>query len=580
MSFTRRLKHPSSWTSKHLIITFRTTVTGSACVSVMAARSPNVRLRKALNRKDPSTNLKCPLTAPAKSSKLRVSRLALISSVSQKMIDNKEKAKPVPKVSATPNSKVKQSSTMAKAFTTPRNRKRLSNPNNFRSVRNQKPSNIVVPKNRVVAKTLVFNSPKKAVKTKSSVELKTPIKTLCSTMNKLEINGGKKHVAGKQLPIAASRKQLKGREAPLCHERLELEHDSSNMEIEEKSRNGSFGRCIASDTSESSKGNEDEVCLKTLPVGNFLSKVSSDSSRDINSLSSSDGNKACEESDHGKKPKSSSDMGKVPVAMESDDKENVSGFSDDKENNNLVIENNEKENPSVSDNNRVLNLNDNTILGKQERSTKTQKKSISAATGAQVVKYRKPKPTNPKPFRLRTDERGILKEAHLEKKLVAPLKEITSTVPQGGKTPISKLQKLNQGRIRRTRSDNSMDRKTSVMTPHKRAVPNYQKPIHLIKQQERRQDKAAQELKDNLSSKSHALQPRLVRPRSVLSTKKEKVLLTKPCKLCVIKETPAPKFANPLRILERESQCKRSRVQKKKSGILFGCNGEDNRLKN
>jgi hypothetical protein len=29
--------------------------------------------------------------------------------------------------------------------------------------------------------------------------------------------------------------------------------------------------------------------------------------------------------------------------------------------------------------------------------------SIPAASGAQGVKYRKPKPTNPKPFRLRTD---------------------------------------------------------------------------------------------------------------------------------------------------------------------------------
>ena len=29
--------------------------------------------------------------------------------------------------------------------------------------------------------------------------------------------------------------------------------------------------------------------------------------------------------------------------------------------------------------------------------------SISAATSAQGVKYRKPKPTHPKPFRLRTD---------------------------------------------------------------------------------------------------------------------------------------------------------------------------------
>ncbi|XP_054793846.1 uncharacterized protein LOC129299395 [Prosopis cineraria] len=39
---------------------------------VMAARSPNVRLRKALNKREASANLKCPLTAPAKSSKTRV----------------------------------------------------------------------------------------------------------------------------------------------------------------------------------------------------------------------------------------------------------------------------------------------------------------------------------------------------------------------------------------------------------------------------------------------------------------------------------------------------------------------------
>lgn len=40
----------------------------------------------------------------------------------------------------------------------------------------------------------------------------------------------------------------------------------------------------------------------------------------------------------------------------------------------------------------------NEVLGKT-----LKEGSIPAATGAQGVKYRKPKPTNPKPFRLRTD---------------------------------------------------------------------------------------------------------------------------------------------------------------------------------
>ncbi|KAJ7968365.1 Neurofilament heavy protein [Quillaja saponaria] len=521
---------------------------------VMAARSPNVRLRKALIRKEQSTNPKWPLTAPTKSSKSRVTRLALISSVSQKMIDNKLRTRPVSKVSATPSRKVKESSSMAKAFTTPRNQRRLLNPNNFRSVRNPKPTNVVVPKNRVVAKALVFNSPKKAVKTKSSIELNTAMKTLYSAMKKLEINGGKKHEAGKQLPIAASRKQLRGREvksrvfdslhshcrkgqeskslrcfkkktekgleksqASLPHEGAEPEHDYSDMEIDEKSRDGSLERGVVSDTSENSKGNENEVFLKTVSVG-IISSDSCPGDNDTTSLSSSEGIKTCEESYHEKEAKPNSDKGKIPKAMESDNKENVLGFSDDKENNNLVTENDERENPSTSDDNRIPIFSDGTVLNKHEASIKNKQKSISAATGAQVVKYRKPKPTNPMPFRLRTEERGILKEANMEKKLHAPLKEITSTVPQGGKAPIKKHQKVNQGRIGSTCTRNSMNRKASVITPHGQAVPNYQKPIHLIKQRERCQDKAAQEWKDNLRRKSP-----IVRPQSVLSTKKKKV---------------------------------------------------------
>ncbi|KAL7236212.1 hypothetical protein ACSBR1_019468 [Camellia fascicularis] len=54
-------------------------------------------------------------------------------------------------------------------------------------------------------------------------------------------------------------------------------------------------------------------------------------------------------------------------------------------------------------------------------------------TGTQGVKYKKPKPTNPKPFRLRTEKKGILKEANLERKMQAlvPRKEIVaaSTLP-------------------------------------------------------------------------------------------------------------------------------------------------------
>ncbi|KAF2296485.1 hypothetical protein GH714_040443 [Hevea brasiliensis] len=103
-----------------------------------------------------STQLKCPRTVPAKPSRSRVSRIALISSISKRIVDPKVKVKPLCKQSATPNAKTKQSSSIAKALTTPRTKKQLANPDAFRSVKNPKITSIAVPKNRVVAKTLIF----------------------------------------------------------------------------------------------------------------------------------------------------------------------------------------------------------------------------------------------------------------------------------------------------------------------------------------------------------------------------------------------------------------------------------------
>ncbi|RXH92607.1 hypothetical protein DVH24_033503 [Malus domestica] len=60
--------------------------------------------------------------------------------------------------------------------------------------------------------------------------------------------------------------------------------------------------------------------------------------------------------------------------------------------------------------------------------------STSVASNAHGEKYRKPKPTNPKPFRFRTDERRMFKEATLEEKAHAPLKEVTLVRTPGAKS--------------------------------------------------------------------------------------------------------------------------------------------------
>ncbi|KAI9090913.1 hypothetical protein K1719_028398 [Acacia pycnantha] len=481
---------------------------------VMAARSPNVRLRKAMNRREASQNLKCPLTAPAKSSKPRVSRLALISSFSKKIVDDKARTRPPSKVNATPKSaKVKQSSATAKAFTTPRNKKKSSNLDQFKTVQS-KALNVAVPKNRVIAKTLVFHSPKKVVKIKSSVELKkTPMKSLCSAMKKLEIDSVKKKNE------EASRRKVKGREVKsrvfdslypnrcLKEEKKLKDHsqihegggatddngDSSDMEIDEKSRDGSLERCHESSSSEEAEKKSCEEC--------------------------------CEENEEKKIPE---------ATKRNDNKENSIAPDDDKENEGELNQNDNKENVSAPDENRRLVINhDNIEKPKNEETRKTQKKPASnATTGSQVVKYRKLRPTNPKPFKLRTDERGILKEANLEKKpLETPLKEI---IAKGGKT-MRKYHHLNQKNEQNsdnnscedrtdhaTEENNSVSIQCSVLgnsnmkvnrlhaTPQ-RSIP--QKPVDKA-ERPKRQDKAAQKLDDKFKRKSHMTQPTLVvRPR-------------------------------------------------------------------
>ncbi|KAJ8768906.1 hypothetical protein K2173_023901 [Erythroxylum novogranatense] len=435
---------------------------------VMAARSPNIRLRKALYRKD-STKVKCPQSVPPKLSKPRISRLALITSMSKRMADPKVSVNPHSKHHKTPNTKLKQSSVRTKAQTTPANKKGMPNPDAFRSVRNPKVGPVLVPKNKVVAKALVFHSPKKRLKT--SLELKTPVKTLCDAMKKLQVTSAKKHVLGydRPLPSDVPRKQLRGREvksrvydglrcqkgkgqdaksskcmkgqkevknlwqhrSPLTHEGTE--NDSSDMEIEEKSRKRSLVEVISNPQGDEGNANAGILMTAEVPKASMndnrdvgLQSQSNLAENDPRSLQSSncEGNGICE--------------GKSQIEKtESCLKTNIDG--NDKENNGEVMEIDDKENNSVSDDNRHCDVN-TSHLGKKVRSrqnpkdtqvVRTMKKSSkeSSDMDAQEWKNKKSKPTNPRPFRLRTDERAV-KEANLKKK---PLKEITpfSRFPQG-----------------------------------------------------------------------------------------------------------------------------------------------------
>ncbi|CAI9104188.1 OLC1v1002815C1 [Oldenlandia corymbosa var. corymbosa] len=396
---------------------------------VMAARSPNVRLHKALNRDCSRKNLKCPQSVPPKSSKSRLSRLAVISSVSLKMDDNKVRVKPKPvsKLCSTPKAKGKE--VAAKYLTTPRNKKCIAKADVFRSVQSTKPS-VVVPKDRAVAKTLTFPSPKKAFNLKASVELRTPLSKLCDKMKKLEITSQKKTPRvrpsqqskqcgdrpKKSLPIKSSARQkvasndkcngkvspksitrknkqeaesTKGKSLQRLHGRVKQVHFAN--EIEDESRDEVLGDQCSRDLA------AEEAAV---PI---LRGPSSDASESKSNFSSNS-------------PQQNVVVDDVLTSQSSIKEDNGSQGRHKTE----IADSDDKENTTAFDENRSFrHKNDNSgrnILGIQNSDRKKVTDAVVKENGAPGLRPMKLKPTNPKPFKFRTDERGILREANLEKK--------------------------------------------------------------------------------------------------------------------------------------------------------------------
>ncbi|KAG2397276.1 uncharacterized protein HKW66_Vig0144880 [Vigna angularis] len=351
---------------------------------VMAARSPNVRFRKALNKREASANLKCPHSAPAKS---RVSRMNFISSSSHKMTDKNVQVKPLSKVAATPNAKVRPSPPVAKALTTPRN--------------NQK-------------KALVFPSPKKEPETNSMSSLK-----------------------------------------------------------EKKVKKGTQKR--------------QRVVL------NYLLKMSENEEM-RNSVSAK--GRVCE-----------SNMRKA--------EEKSLASSDDKENGRQLIENDDKENASIVHENIEMRTDND--------------KSSSTTTASPIGKYRKLKPTNPKPFKLRTDERGILKEANLDRKFLSPLKE--TAVKGGGSTMRKHQNRKSETIYTKSESDtdyySSCDEKSRSKTQENQSTvtedfpkcyagwhSNRQLPLQGATALPRKKEKAVIATKLSVIIEKPSVKPKAAKPRS------------------------------------------------------------------
>uniref|UniRef100_A0A1J3FFV9 Uncharacterized protein n=2 Tax=Noccaea caerulescens TaxID=107243 RepID=A0A1J3FFV9_NOCCA len=384
---------------------------------VMAARSPSVRLRKALYKKDFSVELKCPNTVPAKPSRSRVARLAMISSIPHKAnnVGSKEAKVICINKNATPKAKVKgkeSSKALTERKTKTKTQIQKQSPAAFRSVQNPTTSR-VTPQNRLVAKALVFHSPNKLVKLKRSVELTSSVKKLrklgtdsqrrsglgietCKRPRKgrevksrvFDSVGPKKQQMDEKAKDCVTLKQrVKGKEEPLPSSVPLKSHEANGVELENQPSKSEA-------LSDTVKQYENALALEEKNA-----TISTDVKREAVSVIKESGG---------------DDRAKQYETREIEDKENASPFNKE----NVDKESDDKENSSALDNNSNR-CRKKKVFGKKETTQKAMTIAADKCFNGKTVsanKYTKPKLTNPKPFRLRTNERRILKEANTDKK--------------------------------------------------------------------------------------------------------------------------------------------------------------------
>ncbi|KAI3774623.1 hypothetical protein L1987_49182 [Smallanthus sonchifolius] len=248
------------------------------------------------------------------------------------------------------------------------------NQNLFLSVQNSKTTTADVAKNRMVAKTLVFNSSKKAIVLKKSVELHTPLTKICEGMKRLEIASQKKTLKGSISKPKKPEPEDSSRKLKICkNEKKDLAPSKSTKTQNKKTP-----------TYKCNSLHDQVVDVKE---ENLQPQETSDTSNS-----------------HALR----AEMNELSNLGSHEDHSNV----DDKENALNPQDNNRSNNQPLGD--KILSMEMH------------QKNKIVQTASPAVMKCKKPKPTNIKPFRLRTDEREILKEAILERKLhfTAPEKEV------------------------------------------------------------------------------------------------------------------------------------------------------------
>ncbi|KQK12990.1 uncharacterized protein LOC100829431 [Brachypodium distachyon] len=397
---------------------------------VMAARSPNVRMQKAISRRNQSSMLpECPHSAPAKPPRTRITRMSRVTGAADKAAKPRLKDHMISSLRDSPirtkASRIEVSSARKKALTTPRSKTVRPRQEPFLSVKHQKePIETAAARKGTVVKALFMSTPKKE-DCKTTAKSPAPVSEVCSKMKKLNL-------ACREVPS----RYLSQLSTPKITKKCEETGAKSVKRVQESRTNGKkkvLGRSVKCANAKIDEENrigreniaaDENSCPETARSNGELKEVLQVSRIEVETL----------------QPHNSDD-----------DKENVS-CGDLQSEQTLNGSHPEDENMKQLDNNENV---------PPQKVAKMQNK-VNAEQGGKLKKT-----TTQRPFRLRTDERQVLKEANPERKQM-PVKNNSMAVLKDGNRRVMQMGRCpdGKGRDKLACGENQKKQNTHTATSH------------------------------------------------------------------------------------------------------------------
>ncbi|CAM0875825.1 unnamed protein product [Alopecurus aequalis] len=355
----------------------------SFVMRVMAARSPNVKLQRAISRRNQSSMLpRCPQSVPAKPRRTRMTRLSMATEAAAKAARDRLNGHRIRSLRDSPvrtkAARVEASSARKKALTTPSS-KAVLRPRQepFLSAKHQKEPVATAEMKGTVVKALFMTTPKKETPAKSQAP---PVAEVCSKMKKLNL-------ACREVPSRYMSQLSTPKITKKCQETTAAARSAKKVQQprNEKKILGLSVKCASN--AEAEEGNRSD-----------RGKIDADEN-------------SCKGSARRKWEQKEVQQGSSRIEVESLQHDN---HDDD-----------DKENVSYSDHltEQALNRQDENV-NQLENNENAPHKVVKKQNKVYAEHGGKLKKTIQRPFRLRTDERQVLKEAHPERKQTAAEKNI------------------------------------------------------------------------------------------------------------------------------------------------------------